>query len=232
LSDTPQRPEKEWLKIVPENERKAYNYKPGCFDLNAAGSNVALIVIDVTVAFTGSRPQPIEEAIVEFPTACGDSAWQALPKIRRLIDTFREQKRPVVFTRTDTGGQQFAGSATKTIRPINPDPKFNQFPEIVTPRDGEWILEKTKASIFFSTPLSIYLRKQNIDTLVLCGVSTSGCVRASVVDACSHGFTNVVVDDCCFDRSHFAHCANLFDMNAKYATVLSLNELVGEEKSD
>jgi nicotinamidase-related amidase len=60
---------------------------------------------------------------------------------------------------------------------------------------------------------------------VVCGVSTSGCVRATAVDAFSHGFKTVVVDDCCFDRSHFAHCANLFDLQAKYAAVLSLHEL-------
>ena len=59
----------------------------------------------------------------------------------------------------------------------------------------------------------------------MCGVSTSGCVRASAVDAFSHGFATLVVDDCCFDRSYFAHCANLFDLQAKYASVLSLDEL-------
>jgi nicotinamidase-related amidase len=69
------------------------------------------------------------------------------------------------------------------------------------------------------------LIKQGVDTTVLCGVSTSGCVRASAVDAFSHGFKTIVVDDCCFDRSHFAHCANLFDLHAKYAAILSLEEL-------
>jgi maleamate amidohydrolase len=61
--------------------------------------------------------------------------------------------------------------------------------------------------------------------VVVCGVSTSGCVRATSVDAWSHGFTTFVIDDCCFDRSYFAHCANLFDLDAKYASVVSLHEL-------
>jgi maleamate amidohydrolase len=78
--------------------------------------------------------------------------------------------------------------------------------------------------------MDFYLRKEGIDTVVICGVSTSGCVRASTVDAFSHGYTTFVIDDCCFDRSHFAHCANLFDMNAKYATVLSLGEIAGSLK--
>jgi nicotinamidase-related amidase len=67
--------------------------------------------------------------------------------------------------------------------------------------------------------------QKQIDSVVMCGVSTSGCVRASVVDSFSNGFNTFVVDDCCFDRSNFAHCANLFDMNAKYATVVSSEEL-------
>ena len=98
-------------------------------------------------------------------------------------------------------------------------------PEAITPRAGEWVLGKTRASAFFQTPLTSYLVQQHVDTLVFCGVSTSGCVRASVVDGFSHGFQTFVVDECCFDRSPFAHAANLFDMEAKYASVVSLGEL-------
>jgi maleamate amidohydrolase len=87
------------------------------------------------------------------------------------------------------------------------------------------VLPKTKASGFFQTPLAAYLTKQQIDTAVVCGVSTSGCVRATAVDAHSHGYTTFVIDDCCFDRSYFAHCANLFDLDAKYASVVSLDEI-------
>lgn len=219
-----QQREKDWIKAVPEADRRTYK-KSGFGETLSLGSNPALIVIDVTLAFTGSKPQSLEEAIQECPTACGEVAWEALPRIRRLVDIFRERQHSVVFTRSDIGGQRFAGSATKGVRSGSPDPKFSDFPSLLIPREDEWILEKTKASVFFDTPLNSYLRKQRVDTLVMCGVSTSGCVRASVVDGFSHGYRTFVVDDCCFDRSHYAHCANLFDMNAKYATVLSLEEL-------
>jgi maleamate amidohydrolase len=124
---------KDWMTIIPESDRKAYQKsdKPPM-----PGPKSALIVIDVTVAFTGSRPQPIEEAIVEFPTACGDAAWEALPRIKELIDLFRAAGRPVVFTRSDVRGQQFTGTATKTKRPVNPDPKFGRFPDMIVPRDN------------------------------------------------------------------------------------------------
>lgn len=216
--------EKEWLQAVPEADRRAY-MKSGFGEPLAIGSNPALIVIDVTLAFTGSKPQPLEDAIQECFTACGQMAWDTLPRIKELIDIFRQQKRPVIFTRSDVRGQQFAGGATKGVRPLNPDPKFSTFPDVIAPQEDEWILEKTKASIFFGTALNESLRRQKIDTLVICGVSTSGCVRASVVDGFSLGYNIFVVDDCCFDRSHYAHCANLFDMDAKYATVLSEAEI-------
>jgi maleamate amidohydrolase len=90
---------------------------------------------------------------------------------------------------------------------------------------NEWVLEKTRASAFFHTPLTSFLTRSKTDSVVVCGVSTSGCVRATVVDSFSNGFDTFVVDDCCFDRSYFSHCSNLFDMNAKYATVFSLNEI-------
>jgi nicotinamidase-related amidase len=89
---------------------------------------------------------------------------------------------------------------------------------------SEWIVEKAKASCFFGTPLTSYLYQKQVDTLVVVGVSTSGCVRASVIDAFSHGFKVFLVEEGCFDRSSFAHAANLFDMDAKYANVITFDE--------
>ena len=89
---------------------------------------------------------------------------------------------------------------------------------------GETVLRKTAPSSFWGTPLAGQLNYLGVDTLIVCGESTSGCVRASVVDGFSNGFQTIVVDECCFDRSRFADAANLFDMNAKYAAVVSLEE--------
>lgn len=216
--------EKEWMAMVPEAERALY-HQSGFGAPQAFGERPALIVVDVTLAFTGSKPQSVVDAIREFPTACGEVAWSALPRIAGLLALFRRRNWPVVFTRNDSLDQVFAGSATKRLRSRPAPPQGQQFPDAIEPLDGEWVLEKAKASCFFATPLTSYLQRQRTDTLVICGVSTSGCVRASVVDACSHGYTTFVVDDACFDRSRFAHCANLFDISAKYASVVSLAEL-------
>ena len=215
---------KDWMRFIPAEELATYS-KAGFSGALELGSRSALVVVDVTYGFTGSPGLTLDEAIREFSTACGPSSWIAMPKIARLIEIFRSLDRPIVFTRSSAQNVPFTGKATKGKRGLAVAPRFNDFPDAVMPRDGEWVLEKTKASGFFMTPLPIYLVKQGIDTIVVCGVSTSGCVRATTVDSCSHGFTTFVVDDGCFDRSEFAHAANLFDMNAKYASVLSLDEI-------
>ncbi len=214
-----------WRQIIPEDERKIF-IKSGFSDTLKMGKRPLLLVIDTTFAFTGSKPQSVEASIDEFPTSCGEQAWKAFPKIRALLDFFRENSYPVVYTRCDYLAMTMAGKATKSRGPVPTDPKANEYPEMIAPVENEWILEKPKASAFFSTPLVTYLHNKNVDTLIVCGVSTSGCVRASVVDAFSYGFTTFVIDDACFDRSYYAHCSNLFDMDAKYATVLSTHEVL------
>lgn len=215
---------KDWLKMIPAEELATYRSAGFVPDLEI-GQKPCLIVVDVTYGFTGSPSLTLAEAVAEFHTACGPAAWEAMPRITRLIELFRSLRLPVVFTRSDMAATPFTGKATHSRRTAKPAARFNDFPPDVTPRQEEWVLEKTRASCFFQTPLTAYLIKQGVDTVVACGVSTSGCVRASAVDAFSHGFRTIVVDDCCFDRSYFAHCANLFDLQAKYAAVLSLEEL-------
>jgi nicotinamidase-related amidase len=213
-----------WLDAIPQKELATYR-RAGFGGRRQAGENPALLVIDVTYAFTGDPGQTLEEAIEKYVTACGPVAWRAMPQIARLIDRFRANGHSVIYTRSSPRNTPYSGRATKST---NLDAAIsdhdNSFPDAIAPRAGDWILEKTKASAFFETPLASALRRQKVDTLFVCGVSTSGCVRASVVDGFSHGFDVFVVDDCCFDRSDYSHCSNLFDMDAKYGTVLSLEE--------
>lgn len=219
---------KDWMKIIPAEELKTYQ-QGGFMGQGQLGERTALVVVDVTMGFCGSEGKSLEEAIAEFGPACGPVSWETMPRIAGLISLFRELGRPVIFTRSHLADTAYVGKATKSKRATNTIPEgFNDFPDAIAPRQGEWVLEKTKASAFFQTPLAAYLVQRQIDTVIVCGVSTSGCVRASVVDSFSNGFNTFVVDDCCFDRSNFAHCANLFDMNAKYATVVSLDELEGQ----
>ena len=218
---------KNWQKLIPPAELEAYQRSGFHGDL-AMGERAALIVVDVTFGFTGSRGLTLAEAVAEFSAACGPSSWVAMPKIAHLIEMFRARGLPIIYSRSRLDDIGWTGKATKAKRAARPlTAQFNTFPDEIAPREGEWVLEKTKASTFFGTPLATYLVKERVDTLVFAGVSTSGCVRASVVDGFSHGFSTFAIEDCCFDRSEFAHAANLFDMSGKYASVLSLGELEG-----
>lgn len=95
----------------------------------------------------------------------------------------------------------------------------------VAPRENEIVINKAKPSAFFGTPLLSYLIQFGVDSLVITGGTTSGCVRATVVDAFSYNFRVAVVEEAVFDRGQVPHAINLFDMEAKYADVLSLEEL-------
>ena len=212
---------KAWMENAPEQELAGL--RSGQLDL---GQKSALIVVDVTYGFTGSEGLSLDEARKEYATASGPVAWEAMPRIARLIELARGQNVPVVYTRTSMKDQQFVGRATKKVRRDDPDQTgFGDIPDAIAPEDGDWIIEKAKASAFFQTPLSVFLTREKVDSVIVCGVSTSGCVRATTVDSCSHGFSTFVIDDACFDRSWFAHCNNLFDMGTKYADVLSVDEL-------
>ena len=88
------------------------------------------------------------------------------------------------------------------------------------------LIEKDRASVFFNTSFHVDLQKAKIDSLIIVGESTSGCVRASAVDAFSHGYHVVVVADCCFDRSQVSHKVSLFDLHSKYADVFFVDDVL------
>ena len=94
------------------------------------------------------------------------------------------------------------------------------------PQPHDVTITKQRASVFFGTPLVAHLTQLGVQTLVICGESTSGCVRATAVDAYSHGYHVVLVEECCFDRSLLSHKVNLFDMHQKYADVISVQDAI------
>jgi nicotinamidase-related amidase len=96
----------------------------------------------------------------------------------------------------------------------------------VAPLPGEVVLRKSSPSAFWGTPLAGHLTYLGVDTIITCGESTSGCVRASVVDGCTHRYRMIVVEEGVFDRHEATHAINLFDMHQKYADVLSLDEVL------
>jgi nicotinamidase-related amidase len=215
---------REWWTRIPEDERRVYE-AAGFSRPGGIRGKSALVVVDAVMSFTGTRPLPILEAISsEYATSCGELAWQALPGIEGLLATFRAAALPVVYTRLDLSDQAAMRGATKRVA----DPRVaqgNDFLERIRPLESEWICEKSRASAFYGTILDSYLRLNNVETVVLCGGTTSGCVRASAADAYSAGFQVIVAEDATFDRARSAHLANLFDIHAKYGAVLFSSEI-------
>lgn len=177
----------------------------------------ALVIMDVTGAFLGPREPPLVAAR-RVRTACGLAGWNVLPNIVRLLDSFRAARHPIVFALPVWSSEAAYGGATAGYPMAVADDGLAPGLE---PGEGELLLEKTKASAFFGTPLASFLIRNGIASIVLAGCTTSGCVRASAVDGASLGFGIVVVHDACFDRVHTSHLVALQELDVKYATIVS-----------
>ena len=191
------------------------------------GTRPALLLIDCYLKVFGSHAQPLSEAIETWPATCGPAAWEALSHLESLLAGARAAGVPVLHTTGEARPQARLGAATRRARVEGEDELAGY--EIVpslAPVEGELVARKTRASAFFGTPLPTWLRQLDVDTLIIAGETTSGCVRASVVDAYSHGFQVAVVEEATFDRSLLSHKVNLFDMHLKYASVLHLGQVL------
>jgi maleamate amidohydrolase len=185
----------------------------------------ALLCIDNYNAVFGDKPEPLLEAMKRFPSSCGLAAWDALEPTQKLMAAARAAGLPVFHTTGDLANRaNIDASATKRAVGGN-DPVWNaQHFESLAPRDGELLIRKTRASAFHGTALNDYLVQLGVDTLIICGNSTSGCVRASVNEAYMHGYSVGIVEDCVFDRNWLSHKVNLYDMNTKYGDVIFIDE--------
>jgi nicotinamidase-related amidase len=191
------------------------------------GRRPGLLIIDVQYRTTGTSPKPFDEALEEFTTSCGEVAWDAVANIKRLVELFREKGWPVLYPYVAPKKAFDAGALGAKVPGIMdiPDKGYEFHPDIA-PLEGEILLPKRHPSAFFGTPLLSYLVQSGIDSLVVTGCSTSGCVRGSAVDAFSYNYKVAVPSDAVYDRSPLVHEVNLFDMGQKYADVSTTDELM------
>jgi len=155
----------------------------------------------------------------------GGNIESAIEITRGLLAEARARQWPVVHTRVvyqdDGADANIFALKVPTILSLREDAEGSQIVPQLQPISGELVVRKTNPSAFFGTSLAGWLSLRSVRTLLVAGCTTSGCVRASVVDAMCHGFRPLVVTDCVGDRSLQAHEANLFDMNQKYAALMS-----------
>jgi nicotinamidase-related amidase len=187
------------------------------------GSRPAVLVVDFSCGFTDPE------------SALGSDLTAEVEATRRLLDAARARGLPVIFTTIGyepslkDGGlwlQKAPALAELQVggRWVEIDPRLQ-------PREGETIVLKKGASAFFGTNLAAILISQAIDSIVLCGATTSGCIRATAIDLLQYGFPTLVPRECVGDRAQAPHEANLFDIQAKYADVVSLEEALAYVES-
>jgi maleamate amidohydrolase len=182
------------------------------------GDNPGLIVVDFSYGFTDPA----------YPTGADMSA--ELTATASLLEVARSKGLPVVFTTIayDRGQLDSVTWLQKAsgLAALRTGSRLVEVDSRVAPREDETVLVKTGASAFFGTPLAAMLAGLRVDTLIVTGATTSGCVRASVVDAVQSGYPTLVPRQCVADRAAEPHAASLFDLDSKYADVLDVEEVL------
>ncbi|ODU54872.1 MAG: hydrolase [Acetobacteraceae bacterium SCN 69-10] len=219
--------ERVWDAFLTERDRQVlaasgYGKKAGF------GERPAILVIDVNYAFVGSEPLPILESIKDWPNSCGTEGWDALAVIAALIDAGRARGIPIIYTTGHNPTNKWFygnwswknGRTDEMAIESHSEVVGYDIPREIAPGPRDLIFRKRMPSAFFGTDLASYLTLLKVDSLLVTGTTTSGCVRASVVDAFSHHYRTSVIEDGCFDHSQASHALSLFDMHSKYADVV------------
>ena len=198
------------------------------------GKRPAVVVVDMNYAFVGLKPEPILESIKTYKTSCGEVGWTGVARIGQLLPVAREQGIPVIYSTGITSDVRGAGWANRarakgSLEVVSEEELEkrrvgNTIVKEIEPQPGDIVINKRGPSVFHGTPLVSYLNEMDIDTLLVCGTTTSGCVRATVVDGACHNYYVGIIEDCTFDRFVISHKVSLMDMHAKYGTVISLGE--------
>ncbi|MGQ9675524.1 MAG: isochorismatase family protein [Chloroflexota bacterium] len=197
------------IKVI---EKAGYSQRGAVsWESRGLGQRPILLVIDMQELSCGPDV-PILHAIEHYRTAMGNIAWAAISRIESLLETAREVGVPIIYTRVIPRGYRPDQAAVQIVLPL-------------APRPDETVIDKQFASAFYGTSLLNHLVRRGADTIVLVGNSTSGCIRATAVDAQQTGFNVVVTEDCVFDRIQASHKASLLDLWMKYAVVMSASDV-------
>ena len=215
-----------WRDVIPTDVLEIYaHYRRETF----IGEKPALIAIDLYESAYQGGALPVAEVAKKYPSSCGINAWRAIEPTKRLIAAARAAGLPVIYSTRDVRPDSQPSKVTSTNRQRQAiDPSLYAIHSELAPEPGDLVITKQRASAFFGTPLAAHFVELGVRSVIMIGESTSGCVRASAVDAYSHGFHVVLVEECCFDRSELSHKVNLFDLHHKYADVMGVERVIAE----
>lgn len=180
------------------------------------GQRPAVLVVDFSCGFTDPE------------CAMGSDLSTEVQATKRLLDAARAMELPVIFTTIGYEPNLKDGSLwlqkAPALAELQIGGRWVEVDPRLEPREEETVILKKGASAFFGTNLTSILISQGVDTVILCGATTSGCIRATAIDLLQYGFPTLVPHECVGDRAQAPHEANLFDINAKYADVVSIEE--------
>jgi nicotinamidase-related amidase len=217
-----------WNQYLSERDKAVFGVS-GFGTRQGFGKRPALLIVDVNYAFCDERPMPILESIKRWRTSCGEDAWIAMPYLKALIDKAHERTIPVIYTtgvrrkdNWDSGSWSWKNIRANEAPSVQATSNVDGYDIVaaIAPGPQDIVVYKQKPSGFFGTNLVSYLTLLGCDSLIVAGTTTSGCIRATVLDAFSLNYRVSIAEEGCFDRSQSSHAINLCDMNAKYADVL------------
>ena len=223
-----------WNQFLTERD-KAVFATSGYGARGGFGKRPALLIIDVNYAFCDERPMPILESIKRWRNSCGEDAWVAMPFLKALIEKAHDKGIPVIYTTGvrradswDNGSWSWKNARSDEDQASRPASNVdgNEIVAEIAPAPQDIVVYKQKPSGFFGTNMASYLTLLGCDSVIVTGTTTSGCVRATVLDAFSLNYRIALAEEGCFDRSQASHAINLCDMNAKYADVVKTSEVL------
>lgn len=214
-----------WDDVITDTDREVFE-AAGWGKRAGYGQRPAVMVIDVNYNFCGDRDEPILESIKRWRYSCGGVAWsRGLPAIQSILEVARRKRLPVIYT-TNPRREDGFDLGVWTLKSHRAEDevdvmghKGNDVVAEVAPLPDDLFIEKRKPSAFFGTPLMSHLNQMGADSLILTGSTTSGCVRASAVDALSYDLRVTIPHEAVFDRGEVSHKITLFDLHMKYIDV-------------
>ncbi len=222
-----------WDDVLGDNDRAVFE-AAGWGRRAGYGDRPAIMVIDVNYNFCGDRAEPILDSIKRWRYSCGEVAWTTgIPAIQRILEVARRKRLPVIYTtnpRREDGFDLGIWSLKSHRAEDGVDVMGHQGNDIVdevAPSPGDLFIEKRKPSAFFGTPLISHINNLRADSLIVTGTTTSGCVRATAVDALSYDVKVTIPYEAAFDRSVLSHKVALMDLHMKYVDVTDTNDVVG-----
>jgi maleamate amidohydrolase len=208
--------------MTDEDAREIYA-KAGLGESVTMGSRPAVLVVDFSCGFTDPE------------STLGSDLTQQVEATKRLLDAARAKGLPVVFTTIGYEASLKDGGLwlqkAPSLGELQVGGRWVEIDPRLEPREDETIVLKKGASGFFGTNLASILISQGVDSVILCGATTSGCIRATAIDLLQYGYPTLVPRECVGDRAQAPHEANLFDINAKYADVVSVEEALAYVES-